>query len=173
MIENRRVAAPLPPRLVGAEPNLLAFPSRDRLVTFTAQRRLDGNFAVEAPRKVGRLAARVGQQIHLPCTVRGGDDDLVGEADERQLELRCVLHCRLAVVGVKDHGVALEKLVGPAGSVEQRLDRCVGALERDVVGSQRSVHVRCVVEVGEVVDEEVEAVTRHEPAADGGGVCID
>ena len=70
-------------------------------------------------------------------------------------------------------GVALEERVRPARRVEQRRDRRVGALERDVVGAGRTVRVRREVEVGEVEREEVEAVARDEPAPDRRGVRVE
>ncbi len=77
------------------------------------------------------------------------------------------------MIGVEHDRVALEELLGPAGGVEQRLDRCVRLFERDVFGADRPVRVRREVEVGEVVHEKVETVARHEPAPDRSGVCVD
>ena len=79
---------------------------------------------------------------------------------------------RLAMVGAEDHRVALEKLLGPAGRVEERADRCIASRQR----FERAVwtmRVRGEVVVRQVVDQEVEAVTGDEPAADGCGIAVD
>ena len=114
-----------------------------------------------------------GRRYTWPARFDAERDDAVGVRVERRLELRRPLDRGLSVVRVEDHGVALEERVGAAGGVEQRLDRGVGACQRDVLGALRPVRVRCVVEVREVVREEVEAVARDEPAPDCGGVRVD
>ena len=78
------------------------------------------------------------------------------------------------MIGAEHDRIALEELVRPARGVEESADRRVHLLERLVGLRGRPVaRVRCVVEVREVVGEEVEAVSRHEPAPDGGGVRVD
>ena len=77
------------------------------------------------------------------------------------------------MVGEEDHGVTIEELVRPARRVEQRADRGVNPLERDVHRSDRSVLVGCEVVVREVIDDEVEAVASHQPAADTCRVRVD
>ena len=89
------------------------------------------------------------------------------------MQLAGAVDVRLAVIGMEHDRVALEKRVRPARRVEQRGDRRVGALERDVVGAGRTVRVRREVEVGEVEREEVEAVARDEPASDRRGVRVE
>ena len=69
------------------------------------------------------------------------------------------------MIRADEDGVALEELVGPAGGLEERADRAVGVRER-VLAPPRPVGVRREVVVGQVEDEEVEAVPRDEPAAD-------
>ena len=98
---------------------------------------------------------------------------MIGVGGERAFEVRRFRDRRLPVVGVEDHGVALEERVGAAGRVEQRHDRRVGARERDILGAERAVRMRGEVEVGEVVREEVETVARDEPAADRRCVHVD
>ena len=119
VVEDRRVAGRLPAVGRRAEAQLLAVAARDRLVAFEPQRRLDRRLAVERARERRGVDARVGQQIHLAGAVRRGDDDAVGVRRERQLELRRTVDRRLAVIGVQDHRVAVEELVGAAGCVER------------------------------------------------------
>ena len=94
------------------------------------------------------------------------------EAGERLAERDGLAHVRLAVVGHDDDGVALEQLLDAAGRVGERADRVVAAAQH----LERRVGPRCVrgvVVVGEVEEEEVEGVTRHEPAPDGRRVRVD
>ena len=111
------------------------------------------------------------EPVDVPRAVRGGDERLVG-VPEPVAEPRDVAHRRLAVVGHHDDGVSLEKRVEPAGRAHEPADRLVAAREhgRGRVGPGR---VRGVVVVGEVEEEEVEPVARHEPPADGSGVGVD
>ena len=71
----------------------------------------------------------------------------------------------LAVIRADHHRVALQELVGPARGLEERADRRVAARER-LLCRLRAQRVRGEVVVGQVVDEEVEAVAGHEPAPD-------
>ena len=82
------------------------------------------------------------------------------------------MHLRLAVVRAHDHVVAVEERVRAARGVEQRADRAVGVDEL-LGGAVRAERVRRVVVVREVVEEEVEAVPRDEPAPDRGRVVVD
>ena len=90
-----------------------------------------------------------------------------------RLEACDVLDLCLAVVGEENHGVAGEELVRPTRRVENRADRGVDPLERDVDRPDGAVCVRGEVIVREVVDEEIEPVARHEPAPDTGRVRVD
>ena len=80
---------------------------------------------------------------------------------------------RLPVVGAEHDRVALEELVRAA----RRLDAARRSRRRSararVLGAGRAERVRRVVEVREVVDEEVEAVARDEPASDRRRVRVD
>ena len=62
------------------------------------------------------------------------------------------------MVGADDDRVALEERLVAAGRLEQLGNRPVGSPQR-VVRALRAGRVRRVVVVGQVVDEEVEAVT--------------
>ena len=118
-----------------------------------------------SPSSASREPARVVAVEHRRA-VRGGDER-AGHVEPRGL-----LDRRLAVVGAEDDRVAREERVGAAGGLEQRGDRGVGPAERLVrgVGAEG---VRGVVVVREVVDEQVEAVARDEPAADRRRVGVD
>ena len=98
LIEDRGVAARLPAAGGGAEAELLALTARNRLGAFAAERGLDRRLAVERQREIGRVDARIGQEVHLAGAVRGSDDDVVGERRQGELELRGALDRRLAVV---------------------------------------------------------------------------
>ena len=126
------------------------------------------------------LLAAARQPVDLARAIGRADGDLrtqLAPAEEPEvgvggLERSSAVHLCLTVVGAEDHVVALEELVRPAGRVEERADRAIGVAElrgRAV----RPERVRGVVVVGEVEDEEVEAVAGDEPAADGGRVGVD
>ena len=78
----------------------------------------------------------------------------------------------LAVVGHEDDRVALEELLDPTGRGDQRADRRVATGEGRA-GLVRPGRMRGEVVVGQVVDEEVEAVAGDQPAADHGRVRVD
>ena len=79
---------------------------------------------------------------------------------------------RLPVVGADDDRVAVEEVVEASGGLRELEQGRVGALEGAlcVVGA---CGMRRVVVVGEVVDEEVEPVARHQPAAGVDRVAVD
>src|SRR5579862_3560121 len=146
-IRERRAHTPLRIRMLElVHRKILAVAARDRPVALEPERDVDGRLAVEPPRELRRVGARPRQEIDLPRAIRRRDDYLSREIGEGRLEPRCPLDVRLAVIGQQDHGVTVEELVRPAGRVEQRADRRVGALEGDVGRSFRPVRVR-----GEVV----------------------
>ena len=160
MIEDRGVAA----RPVRREPKLLAVPARHRFLALAVEHDVDARVAVEPGGQLGRVAVRVDH----PRPVRRGHDLL----RERVLEPLHLVHLRLPVVGAEDDRVALEELVRPARRLDQPADGVVAAGQRGVRGV-RPLDVRGVVVVGEVEDEEVEAVARDEPAADRRRVGVD
>ena len=75
------------------------------------------------------------------------------------------------MVRAHEDRVALEERVDAARSVDKRADAAVG-LDELLAHAFRPVQVRREVEIGEVVDEQVEAVARDEPAACRGGVLV-
>ena len=46
------------------------------------------------------------------------------------LQIYCMLHVRLPVIGAEQNRVAVEELVQPSGCFDERPHRRVGALER-------------------------------------------
>ena len=76
------------------------------------------------------------------------------------------------MVGADDDRVALEELVRPAGGLDQRPDRSVATSKR-LLRTFRTERVGGEVVVRQVVEEEVEPVTGHEPAPDGCRVGVD
>ena len=76
------------------------------------------------------------------------------------------------MIGTEDDRVALEELVGPAGGLDQGPDRRVAPLQR-LLRHPRPGRMRGEIVIGQVVDEEVEAVSRDQPAADRCGVRVD
>src|SRR5581483_10856083 len=172
LIEDRPVAGGRPAVAVGPEAELLARPPRDRVDSLASERHLDRGLAVEALGEGAGIDERRATEIELAGAVRGGDDDVVLEPGEGRLQLRRPLDRRLPVVGKEDDRIALEEGVPAAGRVEEALNGGIGARQRNVLRALRAVHVRRVVEVGEVVREEVESVTRHEPAADSGRIRV-
>jgi hypothetical protein len=79
------------------------------------------------------------------------------------LERRDLLDVRLSVIRADDDGVAVEERVRAARRRHELPDRRVGAGERVERGGWTR-QMGGVVEVGEIEEEEVEAVARHEPA---------
>ena len=88
--------------------------------------------AVQPPRELRGVDPRAGQEVDLAGAVRRRHDDLRPRAPRTAPPACRALDLRLAVIGEEHDGVALEELVRPARRVEQRADRGVGALERDV-----------------------------------------
>ena len=158
--ENRGVAA----RRFAREPQLLAVAPRDRLVTLAVQHDVDGGIALEARGESGRIAVGV----HHRGAVRRRDEFLGKDV----LQPRHVGHRRLAMIRAEDHRVPVEELVRPSRRVDQPAHRLVATCEH-CVGGVWTLNMRGVVVVGEVEDEEVEAVAGHEPAPHGGGIGVD
>ncbi len=160
MVEDRGVAT----RAGRGEAKLGTVTARDGLVPLAPEDDVDGFVAVEPPGEHRRIVVGVDHAR----AVRGGHEVF----GEDVLQPGDVGHGRLAVVGAENDRVALEELVRPARGLDQRADGHVAPGERGVrcIGS---LGVRGVVVVREVVDEEVEAVPRHEPAADRDGVGVD
>ena len=131
--------------------------------------------AVEPPRELRRRRRALRQEVDLAGAVRGRDDDLRPRGRRSGSSSRAARSTAVWPWSERsDDRVALEELVRPAGRLEQRADRGVGLLERDVRRrAVRAERVRGEVVVGEVEDEEVEAVARDEPAPDRGGVGVD
>ncbi len=133
-------------------------------VAVATENDVDGRVAVEPARE----DRRIGVGVDHRGAIRRGHE----RVREDVLQTRHVAHRRLAVVGAEDDGVALEELVGPAGCLDQSADGLVAARE-GCVRRVRPLCVRGVVVVGEVEDEEVEAVAGDEPAADRRRVGVD
>src|SRR5207248_1331626 len=142
--------------------------------SLAAEGDLDRGEAVEPTRQIRRIRARARQEVDLGRAIRSRDDDLAGDVLEPLFQPRDPLDRRLAVIREEHDRIALEELVGPARSLEERADRRValleGALGRLAV---RAGSVRREVVRGEVIREEVEAVAGDEPPSDGGGVGVD
>jgi hypothetical protein len=146
----------------------------DHFAPLPAKADVDRREAVQPPCQAGRVDARVRKEVDLPGAVRRGDDDFVREIGEGLLQPRHLLDRRLCVVREEDDRVALEELVRPARSLAQCSDRRVDLLERAIGDvAFRAAGVRGEVVAGEVVREKVEAVSRHQPAPDRGGVGVD
>src|SRR5438094_2642625 len=161
LVEQGLVAARLPASGGRPEAKLFAVAPRDYLVAFPVEDDFSGRTTVEAPSQ-----RRGVPSVDHPRAVRGGDDDVI-DPGEARLQGGDALDRRLAVIGADDHRVPLEKLVRAAGRLDQRPDRRVAARERLPSGA-RPEHVRGEVVVGQVVEEEVEAVAGPEPAPDRG-----
>ena len=173
MVEDRGSPLVSQPSALGRKRS--SSPSRRATASSPSSRSVvstDG-LAVERAREHRGVDARVGQQIHLAGAVGAGDDDAVGERGERQLELRGALDRRLSVVRVQDHGIALEEASAPPAASSSAWIAASVRASATSSAPLGPVRVRGVVEVGEVVREEVEAVARDEPAPDGGGVRVD
>ena len=136
---------------------------------------------VEPLRQLRRGAPAVGEAVHHPGTVRGRDGKLRATAvarpeeaiaGERVLETHGPVHPSLAVIRAEEDRIPLEELIGPTGRLQQRADRAVG-VRQGVLSRLGTGGVRGEVVVGEVEDEEVEAVPRDEPAADDPRVLVD
>ena len=76
------------------------------------------------------------------------------------------------MVGADDDRIAIQELVGPAGRLHEGTDRRVAARER-LLRLLRPERVGGEVVVGQVVDEEVEAVARDEPPTDESRVRVE
>ena len=78
----------------------------------------------------------------------------------------------LSVIRAENDRIALEKVVGTSGGIDQGTDGGIAAAEcfDRSVGTE---HMRRKVVVREVVGEEVEAVPRHEPASHRRCVTVD
>src|SRR5439155_24778611 len=166
LVEEGLVAARLPASSGWGEAQLFALAPRDGLVAFAVEDDFGCGAAVQPPSQ-GRGVASVDH----PRAVRGGHDHIV-DSTEGRLQRGDALDRRLAVIGADDHRVPLEKLVRAAGRLDQRADRRVAARER-LLGCTGPEYVRGEVVIGQVVEEEVEAVAGHEPAPDRGGIGVD
>jgi hypothetical protein len=169
--EQRAVARQAPVSSVRCEAELLAAASRDRLVAHAEQRHLDRRRAVEESGELAWIVPAAGEPVHHRGSVRCRDERAL-DPGEGLLQGRHLSHTRLAVVGEDDEGVSLDQLVETAGREGEIADGGVAATKH-VARRIGSVLVGGEVVVGEVVDEEVEAVAGDEPAADGGGVRVD
>ena len=139
---------------------LLSLAADDGLAVLEEERRLDRRLLVEPLGQCTHIVL-VAQPVEHPGAVRCRHQHS-GKIAEGLLQANVPVDLRLAVVGAKDNRVPLEKLVGAAGCVEQRPDRRVAAHERFErrVGA---VDVGGEVVVGQVIDQEVEAVAGDEP----------
>jgi hypothetical protein len=170
VIQESGVAVQLPAVGGGREAELLARAARDRGPVLPEQGHLDGRDSVEPPSQ-GALVVAPAQPVHLPGPVGSRDEDPV-DPGEGGLQARHALHGRLPVIAADDEGVPLEEGVQPAGGLYQRAERGVAASQCRV-RRVRPFDVGGVVVVREVEEQEVEAVARHQPAADGRRVVVD
>ena len=150
---------------------LLARAAGDGLASFSKQGHFHRLLAVEAHGELARVEGAAVEGVHV--------SGAVGRADERPVDVvverfeRCdVTHRRLAVIRHYDEGIPRQQLVDTSGRFHECADRVVAAHERVVCGAGAEL-VRGVIEVGEVEDEEVEAVACDEPAGDSGRIGVD
>ena len=177
--EQRLVAAGGEPAVRPDEAELLAGATGDGLVALEVEHDFGALFSIEAPGQLVGLRTTARQAVHHRGAVRSGHGQLgrasagaeEREAVERGLESHTAVDVRLTVVGADEDRVALEELVGAAGGIEQGGDGAIGARERRL-RAFGPLGVRGIVVVGQVVDEEVEAVPGHEPAADARRVVV-
>ena len=119
------------------------------------------------------IASAVGRRHRQLAAL--GVGPAAGAEERRALERRRrvgrLQHRALGVVGDDDHGVAVEEPLEAAGRLDQQPEAVVGALDRSehVAGGPVLGGVGLV----QVEEQEVEPVTRHEPAADGAAVAVD
>src|ERR1051325_6008890 len=166
LVEQRLVAARLPPPCGRAEPKLLPVAARDRLVALAVEDDVRGIAAVQPPSQGGGVVA-----VDHPGPVGSGDDHVV-QPGKALLQGGHAVDAGLPMVGADDHGVALEKLVRPARGLDQRADRRVAACKR-LLRLGRPERGEAEFVAGQVVKEKAEAGARPEPAADRGRVGVD
>ena len=149
----------------------LSFAPRDRGRTFEEHDGLCRLFLVEPRRERPCVGRGIAEPIQHSGPVRRGDEHVV-EIPERRLQANVLGDMCLPVVGAENNRVTLEELLRPAGRVEERADRGIASRQgfESPVGA---MSVRGEVVVRQVVDEEVEAVARDEPATDRGRVAVD
>ena len=171
LVEQAEVAARPPGAVRGREAKLLAVAPGHRLGAFAVEHDLRGGLAVEPSRELGRVLAALRQPVDHARPVRGGHEHAVHPGEGRLQRDRPV-DPGLAVIGADHDRVALEELVRPARGLDQRADRGIAPRQR-LLRLLRAERVGREVVVGQVVDEEVEAVAGDEPAPDEPGVGVD
>ena len=173
-VEERGVALEPPAARDRREAELLAVAPRDRRAVLAEERHLDGGVAVEPARERARVLAAAGQPVDLPGAVGGGDERRPSTPREAApASVATALDGRLAVVGAEDDARSGRgtRPRPPAASTSAPIAASLRASAS--CARVRPVRVRGVVVVGEVEDEEVEAVAGDEPAADRGRVVVD
>ena len=160
-----------PSRLCRREDELLAFPARDGVAPLAEQDDLDRGSAVEPGGDCAWIEPAAGRQIEVAGTVgreRGDPIEIRHEPGERN----GFVHRGLAVIGHHDDRIAFEQAVDPTSGLGQRADGRIAALQLGE-SSVGAMLMRGVVVVGEIEDEKVESIPRHEPAGDRSRVGVD
>jgi len=164
---GRSAGSPLVFQLLAAGANRNSSPARraNRLSALEEEHRLGAGLGVEACRQfAGVLPGLSGPVDHAGPVGRGHDHTRILEP---VLQPHCPFDPRLSMVGAEHHRVSLQELVRAACRLDQGPDRRV-APGQSLGRRPRTGRVRGEVVVRQVVDEEIEAVARDEPAADGG-----
>ena len=171
LVEDRGVALEAHHARALDEPQLGAFPARDDRIVLDEQHHAGRRLAVQALGEDAGTRCAGAEAVYVCGAVGRGDEGLRRMA-EPLAEPRDVADRRLPVIGHDEHCVPLDERVQTARGPDETPDRVVAAREHRV-GSVRAGGVGRIVVVREVEEQEVEAVARHEPAADGGGVGVD
>jgi len=158
LVEDGEIPVRAPAVSRRREVELLAAAPGDGLLSLAVEHDLGGRRAVQTARQLRGFRFATWQPVHHPGPVRSGHHDAL-DTRKGRVEGDRPVDAGLPVVGAEHHRVALEKLVRPPGRLDERADRGVAARQR-FLGLLRAERVRGEVVVGQVVDEEVEAVTR-------------
>src|SRR5919106_162028 len=173
-VEDGGVSFEVPGTVVpGREAELEALAPSDGLAVLAEEDNVGRGLVVEPQSELTQTRPAARKAVDHPGPVGGDGKDARSDSfGKGVLEAREPLDGRLPVVGADDHRVALEKVLEAAGGVHEAPERAVRTLERAERGS-RPGDVGGVVVVGEVEDEEVEAVSRDEPGPHSACVVVD